>query len=267
MSSSLLLSGGLDRLSGDESSVKASGVGLVAKSLLNSLLGTEEPADNSLEHINDALEKGRLEEGLGELDDEVGHAAEEVGDTGVDEELVDGLVKLGSLLDGGKESVEVGHETLEEVDGGGSDLVDVQVDQSVTSILDELASGLQKTHQEVDVAGEVQEAHALVGIVGGKGAGSQGVDGGVLLDELGSVVAGDLEVLSSNQRVGGGGHGGGGKGDEGKSGELHYGGCCGGDWKWLEVLDESEDWRRVVRRVFISFWVWRETGRQSTFTV
>lgn len=219
VSSGLLLGGSLDRLGSNQSSVKASSVGLVSERLLDGLLTAKEPSNNLLEHVNDALQQRRLEEGLGELDDEVGDVSKEVRNTGVDEELVDSLVKLGTLLDSSQEGVEVLHQTLKEVDNGSTDLVDVQVDQSVTSVLDKLATSLQKANQEVDVAGEVKEAHGLVAL-SGKSAGSKSVHGSVLLDELGSIVAGDFEVRSDHKGVGSSQRGGGESGN-GDGGEFH----------------------------------------------
>lgn len=218
----LLGSGGVERLDGEQSSVETNSVGGGAQVLLDGLLGAKDPLDERLEQVDDGAEQGRLEQVLGDVDDEGGDVGQEVLEAGVDEELVDGLVELGSLLDGSEEGVEVDHKTLEEVDGGGSDLVDVKVDQSSSSVLDELATKLQQANEEVDVSGEVEEAHGLGLGLGGKGTGGQGVDGSVLLDELSGVGAGDLEV-SRLKLLGGSGDGGGCDDSEGDGGELHRG--------------------------------------------
>jgi hypothetical protein len=226
----LLGGGGVEGLDGQKSSVEASNVSGRAQVLLDGLLGAKQPLDERLEEVDNGAEQRRLENVLGHVDNEGGNVGQEVLDTGVDEELVDGLVELGSLLDGSEEGVEVDHQTLEEVDSSGADLVDVEVDKSSSSVLDELATKLQQANEEVDVTGEVEEAHGLRLGLGGKGAGSQGEDGSVLLDELTSVLAGDLEV-SGLQLLGGSGNGGGCDNSKGDVRELH---CC------ERVLEVSE---------------------------
>jgi hypothetical protein len=207
-------------------SVEAGHVGVVAQSLLHSLLAAKDPVPQLLEQVDDALEQGRAENLVGEVDEPHSDVGEEVLESRVNDEGVHGLVEPGALFGGLQEGVKVLEESHDGVGDGSVELVDGNVGHSLSGGLEEVRGGEQQTRDELHVARKVQEAHGLLNVVGGERVRRQRVDGSVVLGQLGGIGARNVEsVVFPGHQLGGGGGGqtDGRESNESDGRELHFG--------------------------------------------